>query len=129
MQKFKTRTALIIESETFVSLQVKKIIEEKGFSVVGIENDSSMVMKVVKETQPSLIICDLFIDGNIDVIDLMKRVKTTSKCQLIVTSKDLNEELSKRISELLPCYYVKKPIEKLEIIDTLDMMFSPMSII
>lgn len=67
---------LIIEDELIVAENIAAVLEEQGYTIVGIADRSTRALSLFKETKPHLIICDINIKGKLNGIETAKVITT-----------------------------------------------------
>lgn len=68
------RKILIVEDELIVAENIAAILEEQGYMVTGIADRAEEAMKLFKETQPHLVICDIHLKGKENGISVARAI-------------------------------------------------------
>ena len=64
-----SKRVLIVEDERIVAEDIAQCLEESGYDVVGIANDSERALGLADEHRPDLILMDIVIQGERDGVD------------------------------------------------------------
>ena len=83
---------LVVDDEKIVRVALRTIInwEENGYHLVGAAQDGVVALKMVEDLKPDIIITDLKMP-NMDGLELIKRLKTTSFNGKIIVLSNYNE--------------------------------------
>src|SRR4030095_10044728 len=65
---------LIVEDELIVARDIRKTLERNGFRVVGVSRTAEKALQLVEEFNPSLVLLDIFLKGNLTGIDVASRL-------------------------------------------------------
>ena len=61
---------LVVEDELIVARDIKKTLERNGYKVMGVARSTEKALQMVEEGQPTLVLVDIFLKGNLTGIDL-----------------------------------------------------------
>jgi len=70
----KTIQILIVEDESIVAEDIKSILEEFGYSVIGIADSGEEAIPKVAEKKPNLVLMDIRLKGNMDGVQTAERI-------------------------------------------------------
>lgn len=74
----------IIEDEVIAAESLKLDLENLGYQVIGKANSQEKVLPKIKENRPDLILMDIRIKGDIDGIELAKKLIKSYVFQLFI---------------------------------------------
>jgi CheY-like chemotaxis protein len=77
---------LIVEDEAIIALSTKKMIEKMGHENVDIVDSGEKAIGYVIENKPALILMDLKINGGLDGIETMEKIRKISDVPVIYTT-------------------------------------------
>ncbi|MBD8490906.1 response regulator [Echinicola sp. CAU 1574] len=100
---------LIVEDELDLAENLEEILSVIGYKVSAIISDGDMVLDYLKRSQPDLILMDILIDGEMDGIDLAKKIKETSPIPIIFLTAYSDKMILDRISKVIYEGYLLKP--------------------
>ena len=102
----------IVEDEIVIALDLKRLVENLGFNVVGIENNGSDAIRKIEKIKPDLVLMDIRIKGEIDGIETAKILRQRFNTPVIFLSAYADEKTLERSQETL-CYgYLAKPFNE-----------------
>ena len=111
---------LIIEDEALVALDIARQIKKLGYGVAGIKGEFEDAIKFLKIHSPSLILCDIMIDGEGDGIDIASYVQETKKIPLVFLSALSNRSTLERAKKTLPYGYIVKPFNTHDLLSAIE---------
>ncbi|MCH7412036.1 response regulator [Belliella sp. R4-6] len=102
---------LIVEDEVELALNIKEIVENFGYEVVGIYSEANSVLAYLDSFKVDLILMDIQIQGNIDGIDLCYKIKDRTNIPIIFLTAYSDQSYLDRISNLVYDGYLLKPFK------------------
>lgn len=117
---------LIVEDNFIISADIKRILMNNGYAVVGTEIKGEGVMNKVIEQKPNVIFMDIGLRGKMSGIDAAMKVKEKYHDQihiLFVTGNSDRLKSDERIPIIDPIGLLIKPIYDVKIIDKLESLF------
>lgn len=111
---------LIIEDELLVAQDIASRIKKLGYEIAGIKGDFEDAMNFLKIHSPSLILCDIMIDGNGDGIDIAEYVRKHKKIPLIFLTALSNKTTLERAKKSLPYGYIVKPFNTHDLLSAIE---------
>ncbi|RXJ91847.1 DNA-binding response regulator [Arcobacter sp. CECT 8983] len=106
---------LIVEDETIVALEIKKVLEKLDFIVTDMATDYGSALKSVKDNKPDIILMDIDLRDDKDGIDVAKQIQKTSNIPIIYTTAYSDEKTLNRAIETNPVTYLIKPFKRDEL--------------
>ena len=118
------RTVLIVEDSVFERTLLKKVLEEKGFEVIGVATNGEVAMDLALECLPDLITVDNLLPDvlGVELVRNMKEEGLTAKI-LMISGVNIEREIEKA-KEAGVDEYVIKPYEKKELFSKINKIFS-----
>jgi len=111
---------LIIEDEALIAHDIARQIKKLGYEVVGIKNEYEEAINFLDIHSPSLIICDIMIDGDGDGIDIAQHVYNTKKIPLVFLTALSNRRTLERAKKTLPYGYIVKPFNTRDLLSAIE---------
>jgi len=102
---------LIVEDELDLAENLEEILSVIGYKVSAIISHSSMVLDYLNRSQPDLILMDVLIDGEMDGIDLARKIKETYQVPIIFLTAYSDKMILDRISKVIYEGYLLKPFQ------------------
>jgi len=88
----KTRNVLLVEDHTIVRQGLKRLLEERGITVVGEAGDGYQAVRVAKEKHPDIVIMDISLPklGGIDATRRIKKELPGTKVLMLTIHSEEN---------------------------------------
>lgn len=118
-----TTRVVIAEDEALIRLDLKEMLEEEGYSVVGDCGDGETAVKLAEEHRPDLVILDVkmpILDG-ISAAELIAKAKIAPVLMLTAFSQ---RELVERARDAGAMAYLVKPFSKSDLVPAIEMAVS-----
>lgn len=119
------KRVLIVEDCHIQSTVVKKMLESEAFTVTGVCRSGEDVFEHLKVDEPDIILMDIFIDGDINGIDTMKKVRQAHSMPVIFITALTKSELHDEALSMSPSDLLTKPISKAELLNSIDKLLDP----
>jgi len=111
---------LIVEDEVVVAMYIETLLVTFGYEVAGIVTNGKDAIDAVKNNDIALILMDINIEGDIDGIETVKRIKEFSDVPVIYVSAYIDKETIDRAAETKPASYLSKPFKNKDLKDIID---------
>ncbi|AWW29068.1 DNA-binding response regulator [Echinicola strongylocentroti] len=100
---------LIVEDELDLAENLEEILSVLGYNLAPVISDGNMVLDYLNYSQPDLILMDVLIDGDMDGIDLAKKIKENYQIPIIFLTGYSDKIILDRISKVIYEGYLLKP--------------------
>lgn len=116
------KKVLVVDDSPFVSKQIKDIVEEKGYEVVGYAGSGEEGLELCKELKPDIVILDIVLPGldGFEVAEKLLKLESGVKIMMLSSLCDsgtLEEARSSGVKYLIP-----KPLEADVLLATLELL-------
>lgn len=111
------KTVLIVEDETIVAKDYKLMLENSGFKVVGIADNSKEAVEKASLEKPEIILMDINIKGDVSGIETAQIIYDSYK-PTIVFLTGFDEEVL--VFTGINYKYIRKPIYQWNLIKVLN---------
>ena len=111
---------LIIEDESIVAEDLKKILLNHGYNVSGIVSSGEEAIAKFKELKPDLILMDITVKEDVDDLEAAKHISNFN-VPIIFLTNNSSKKLMKQAKAIEPSGYLFKPIKEKELITTIEM--------
>jgi response regulator NasT len=118
-----TTRVVIAEDEALIRLDLKEMLEEEGYSVVGEAGDGATALKLVEETLPDLVILDVKMPV-LDGISAAERIATEKWAPVLMLTAFSQRELVERARDAGAMAYLVKPFTKSDLVPAIEMAVS-----
>ena len=110
---------LIAEDEAIIRLDLKEMLEEEGFEVVGEAADGEAAIRLAKEREPDLVIMDIKMPG-MDGLAAAERVVERDLAAVLILTAFSGKDLVQRAAEAGAMGYLVKPFQKADLLPAID---------
>jgi len=111
---------LLVEDELIVAMDIQKILQDKGYLVPHIATNGEEAISRVEELSPSIILMDIFLDGDIDGIETAERINSKYNIPIIFLTAHSDKVSIDRAKTAEPYGYILKPINVSELFTTIE---------
>ncbi len=111
---------LVVEDEVFIALGIKKQLESFGYYVSGIASSGEDALSKVIETSPDLVLMDIVIQGEMDGIEVAKRIHDQFEIPIIYLTAYSDHVNLQRAKTTEPFGYLLKPFNDRELEITIE---------
>ncbi|MBF0287267.1 MAG: response regulator [SAR324 cluster bacterium] len=111
---------LIVEDEVFIALGIKKQLENFGYYVLGIASSGDEALSKIVEARPDLVLMDIVIKGEMDGIEVAKRIHDQFEIPIIYLTAYSDHANLQRAKTTEPFGYLLKPFNDRELQITIE---------
>ncbi len=112
---------LIVEDEAEIAESIKLILEDRGYTVVGIVTTGEDAIEAVKNKDINLVLMDIVLNSEMSGTEAAVYLKTHYDIPIVFLTAYLNEYMLERAKESLPFGYILKPFNERELYATIEM--------
>ncbi|HEX3898634.1 MAG TPA: response regulator [Mycobacteriales bacterium] len=117
------RRVLIAEDEALIRLDLKEMLEEEGYSVIGEAGDGQQAIDLAIETKPDVVILDVKMPV-LDGITAAQRIVADEIAPVVMLTAFSQRDLVERAVEAGAMAYVVKPFGKADLIPAIEVSIS-----
>jgi two-component system, response regulator PdtaR len=110
---------LIAEDEAIIRLDLKEMLEEEGFDVVGEASDGDAAIRLARERQPDLVIMDIKMPG-LDGLSAAERVVSEGISAVLILTAFSQRDLVHRAAKAGAIGYLVKPFQKSDLVPAIE---------
>jgi response regulator NasT len=110
---------LIAEDEALIRLDLKEMLEEEGYSVVGEASDGQQAIDLAISLRPDLVILDVKMPV-LDGISAAERVATDMIAPVVILTAFSQRELVERARDAGAMAYLVKPFTKADLVPAIE---------
>jgi response regulator NasT len=114
---------LIAEDEALIRLDLREMLEEEGFTVVGEAADGEQAVTLAKELTPDLVICDIKMP-KMDGIAAAAQITEARIAPVVMLTAFSQRDLIERARDAGAMAYLVKPFQKRDLLPAIEMATS-----
>ena len=111
---------VIAEDEAIVRLDLKEIMEEEGYEVVGETGRGDEAVELVREHRPDLAILDIKMPG-MDGLAAAREINSERMCAVLILTAFSQRDLIEQARNAGALAYLVKPFQKSELLPAIEM--------
>ena len=123
MSTSSSRRVLIAEDEALIRLDLKEMLQEEGYDVVGEAGDGQEAVRLAEELTPDLVILDVKMPV-LDGISAAEQIVKNRIAPVVMLTAFSQRELVERAVEAGAMAYLVKPFAKTDLIPTIEVAVS-----
>jgi len=110
---------VIAEDEAIIRLDLKEMLEEEGFDVVGEAADGDAAVRLAREEGPSLVIMDIKMPG-LDGLSAAEIITRENLAAVLILTAFSQRDLVQRAADAGAMGYLVKPFQKADLMPAID---------
>ena len=115
-------TIMVVDDSPFASKQIKDIVEDNGYEVIGYAKDGEEAIELYKELKPDIVILDITMPGlnGLETAEILKKQDPAVKILMLSSLCDagtMEEVKSIGVKHLIP-----KPLEADVLLASLELV-------
>jgi two-component system, response regulator PdtaR len=114
------RRVLIAEDESLIRLDLKEMLQEEGYEVVGEAGDGETAVRLAEELKPNLVVLDVKMPV-LDGISAAERIARARIAPVLILTAFSQRELVDRAREAGAMAYLVKPFSKGDLVPAIEM--------
>ena len=117
------RRVVIAEDEALIRLDLREMLEEEGFDVVGEAADGEQAVSLAKQLTPDLVICDIKMP-KMDGIQAAAQITEARIAPVVMLTAFSQRDLIERARDAGAMAYLVKPFQKRDLLPAIEMATS-----
>ncbi|MDA2805569.1 ANTAR domain-containing response regulator [Nocardiopsis suaedae] len=114
---------VIAEDEALIRLDLKEMLEEDGYAVVGEAGDGETAIRLASELKPDLVILDIKMPV-LDGLSAAERIAAERIAPVVILTAFSQRELVERARDAGAMAYLVKPFSKSDLVPAIEMAVS-----
>lgn len=114
---------VIAEDEALIRLDLKEMLEEEGYDIVGEAADGEQAIELAQELLPDLVICDVKMP-KLDGIAAASRIAEQRIAPVVILTAFSQRDLIERARDAGAMAYLVKPFQKKDLLPAIEMATS-----
>jgi AmiR/NasT family two-component response regulator len=117
------RRVLIAEDEALIRLDLKEMLTDAGYSVVGEAADGQQAVELAEQLRPDLVILDVKMPG-LDGISAAEQIVAAAIAPVIMLTAFSQRDLVERAADAGAMAYLVKPFDSSDLIPAIEVAIS-----
>jgi two-component system, response regulator PdtaR len=117
------KRVLIAEDEALIRLDLREMLQEEGFDVVGEAADGEQAVELAVELKPDLVICDIKMP-KMDGIAAAAQIAERRIAPVVILTAFSQRDLIERARDAGAMAYLVKPFQKRDLLPAIEMATS-----
>lgn len=106
------KKVLIVEDELVIAMINQKLIENIGFSVIDSVTTGEEALEVCAQETPDLILMDIMIEGDLDGIETINRIRQNQPIPVIFITGNSDKNVRTKAENVENSAFLVKPINQ-----------------
>lgn len=106
---------LIVEDESIVAEDIRRSLQNMGYSILSMASSGEEAIEKVKEFKPDLVLMDIMLEGEMDGIEAADMIHSFSNIPIIFLTAYSDEKILERAKITEPFGYIIKPFKEREL--------------
>lgn len=102
---------LVIEDELIIAEDMRMMLENLGYEVVGTALDYSEAIELLDSTEPDIVLTDIALGGAKDGVDLAREIRDNYQLPFVFVTSHADRATLDRAKSVKPNGYLVKPFE------------------
>lgn len=121
MEKFKV---LIVEDELIIAEDIKDILEQASYEVIGIAASGKEALQLLIAGRPDILLVDISIKGEMDGIQVANTIREQFQLPFIYITSYTNKSILERAKLTKPYGYIVKPYKEQDVLIAIELALS-----
>lgn len=117
---------VIAEDEAIIRLDLRELLEEEGYSVVGEAGRGDQAVELVRNLRPDVVILDVKMPG-MDGIEAARRISSEAICAVLMLTAFSQREVVEQARDAGALAYLVKPFQKNDLVPAIELAIARFS--
>jgi len=113
-------TIVIAEDEAIIRLDLRELLEEEGYQVVGEAGRGDQAVELVRSLRPDLVILDVKMPG-MDGIEAARQITADGVCAVLMLTAFSQREVVEQARDAGAVAYLVKPFQKSDLVPAIEL--------
>jgi len=113
-------TIVIAEDEAIIRLDLRELLEEEGYQVVGEAGRGDQAVELARNLRPDLVILDVKMPG-IDGIEAARQITAEGLCAVLMLTAFSQREVVEQARDAGAVAYLVKPFQKQDLVPAIEL--------
>ena len=113
-------TIVIAEDEAIIRLDLRELLEEEGYQVVGEAGRGDQAVELARSLRPDLVILDVKMPG-MDGIEAARQITSEGVCAVLMLTAFSQREVVEQARDAGAVAYLVKPFQKQDLVPAIEL--------
>ncbi len=113
-------TIVIAEDEAIIRLDLRELLEEEGYQVVGEAGRGDQAVELARNLRPDLVILDVKMPG-MDGIEAARQITAEGLCAVLMLTAFSQREVVEQARDAGAVAYLVKPFQKQDLVPAIEL--------
>ena len=113
-------TIVIAEDEAIIRLDLRELLEEEGYQVVGEAGRGDQAVELARSLRPDLVILDVKMTG-MDGIEAARQITSEGVCAVLMLTAFSQREVVEQARDAGAVAYLVKPFQKQDLVPAIEL--------
>jgi AmiR/NasT family two-component response regulator len=114
------RRVVLAEDEALIRLDLKEMLEEEGYEVVGEAGDGETAVTMARDLRPDLVVMDIKMPG-VDGLTAAERISESRLAPVLILTAFSQKDLVERAAQAGAMGYLVKPFQKTDVVPAIEL--------
>lgn len=114
----------IIEDEPLYANQLMILVDELGYELSGVADNSDKALKEIASLMPDILLVDIKIKGSLDGIEFVSMIQKKISIPVIFITSFTDDETFKRAKKVSPYAFLTKPFDSSNLQRAIELAFN-----
>jgi len=119
----KSAKILIVEDEMITAMELRYLLEERGYEVAGIASSGQQAIDIAINSPVDLILMDIFLKGPLDGIQVARAVQKQKNIPVIYVTGNVHLQETERLQATHPVDILCKPVMASDLLDSIHKVY------
>jgi AmiR/NasT family two-component response regulator len=115
-----TRRVVLAEDEALIRLDLKEMLEEEGYEVVGETGDGETAVRLARDLRPDLVVMDIKMPG-VDGLVAAERINEERLAPVLILTAFSQRDLVEGAAQAGAMGYLVKPFQKSDVVPAIKL--------
>jgi CheY-like chemotaxis protein len=111
---------LIVEDEALIASYIQEVLEESGFTIMGVASTGPEAMSLVSASPPDLALVDIKLAGPMDGIEVAQLMRSRFNVNSIFLTAVSDPDTMERAKSATPLGFLEKPFRPSQVFNALQ---------
>lgn len=111
---------VIAEDEAIIRLDLRELLEEEGYEVVGEAGRGDQAVELVAQLAPDVVILDVKMPG-VDGIEAARQIAESASCAILMLTAFSQREIVEQARDAGALAYLVKPFHKSDVVPAIEL--------